>query len=114
MKGQLIRRVKDAQQNLDASRKHLDLLREQIDAERRNKSVQMGLEIEKSAKQIIALQKTNGDAVRSLKVLQTVFSGMLAFSFLDRITGDWSVVDTEWLAEFVDAVIKKNALVWFL
>lgn len=113
MKGQLVRRVKDAQQNLNASRQHLDLLREQIDIERRNKSAQMGLEMEKSSKQIIALQKTNGDVVRSLKILQVVFSGMLSFSLLDRITGDWSVVDTEWLAEFVDAVIKKNALVWF-
>lgn len=108
MKGQLVRRVKDAQQNLNASRQNLNLLREQIDVERRDKSAQMGLEMNKSTKQIIALQKINGDAVRSLKILQVVFSGMLSFSLLDRITGDGNVIDTEWLAE------KKNALVWFL
>lgn len=110
---QLIRRVKDVKKNLTASQRNLDLLRERVDVESQNRTVQMNLELEKNTKQLCALQASNGDAVRSLKILQTIFAGVIAFDFLDRITGEWTVLDTEWMAGFVDVVIKENVLVWF-
>lgn len=110
---QLIRRVKDVKKNLTASQRNLDLLRERVDVESQNRTVQMNLELEKNTKQLCALQASNGDAVRSLKILQTIFAGVIAFDFLDRITGEWTVLDTEWMVGFVDVVIKENVLVWF-
>lgn len=110
---QLMRRVKDVKKNLAASQRNLDLLRERVDVESQNKTVQMSLELAKNTKQLCALQASNGDAARSLKILQTIFAGMIAFDFLDRITGEWTVLDTEWMAGFVDVVIKENVLVWF-
>jgi WD repeat-containing protein 35 len=113
MRDQLVRRVNDVKKNLVASQRNLDLLRERVDVETHNKSVQMSLELEKNTKQLCALQVSNGDAVRSLKVLQTIFAGMIAFDFLDRITGDWTVVDASWMSEYFESVIKENVLLWF-
>ena len=113
MREQLIRRVKDVKKNLSASQRNLDLLRERVEVESQNKAVTMSTELEKNTKQLCALQASNGDTVRTLKVLQTVFAGLLAFDFLDRITGEWTVVDAEWMSGFVDAVLKEHMLVWF-
>jgi hypothetical protein len=113
MRDQLVRRVIDVKKNLEASQQNLDLLRDRVDVESQNKTVQMSLELEKNTKQLCALQATNGDAVRSLKVLQTIFAGMVAFDVLDRITGEWTVIDTAWMSDFVDSVIREHMLVWF-
>ena len=113
MRDQLVRRVNDVKKNLTASQRNLDLLRERVEVESQNKSFQMSLELEKNTKQLCALQVSNGDALRSLRVLQTIFAGMIAFDFLDRITGEWSVVDGGWMSEFFDTVIKENILLWF-
>ena len=113
MRDQLVRRVNDVKKNLTASQRNLDLLRERVEAETQNRSTQMNVELEKNTKQLCALQISNGDAVRSLKVLQTIFAGMIAFDFLDRITGDWTVVDAAWMSEYFNTVIKENMLLWF-
>lgn len=39
-----------------------------------------------------------------------MFAGMLAFDVLDRLTGDWSVTNTDWFQGFYAAVIQ----VWHL
>ena len=113
MRDQLVRRVNDVKKNLTASQRNLDLLRERVEVESQNKSFQMSLELEKNTKQLCAFQVSNGDALRSLRVFQTIFAGMIAFDFLDRITGEWSVVDGGWMSEFFDTVIKENILLWF-
>jgi len=113
MREQLMRRVKDVKKNLTASQRNLDLLRERVEVESRNKSFQMSLELEKITKQLGALQMSSGDAVRSLTVMQTLFAGVLAFDFLDRITGEWTVMDAKWMSGFVDSMIKQSPLVWF-
>jgi WD repeat-containing protein 35 len=113
MKDQLVRRVNDVKKNLIASQRSLDLLRERVGVGSQNKTAQMSLELEKSMKQLCSLHVSNGDAVSSMKVLQTVFAGMIAFDFLDRITGEWSVVDAVWMSDFFESVIKENVLLWF-
>lgn len=114
MREQLLRRVKDLKKNLIASQRNLDLLRERIEVESHNKSLQMSLDLEQNTKHLCSLQIYSGEALRSLKVLQIIFVGILAFDFLDRITGEWTVLDTEWMTGFVDAVFKKHKMVWFV
>ncbi len=113
MREQLMRRVKDVKKNLTASQRNLDLLRERVEVESRNKSFQMSLELEKITKHLGALQMSSGDAVRSLRVMQTLFAGVIAFDILDRITGDWTVMDAKWMSGFVDSMMKQTPLVWF-
>ncbi|CAM9155222.1 unnamed protein product, partial [Choristocarpus tenellus] len=49
-----------------------------------------------------------------LSILLTVFAGMLAFDVLDRLTGDWTVVNSDWLQGFVTVVIQNSPTLWFL
>lgn len=41
-----------------------------------------------------------------LQILLVMFAGMLAFDVLDRLTGDWSVTNTDWFQGFYAAVIQ--------
>ncbi len=114
MREQLSRRVKELKKNLIASQRNLDLLRERVEVESLNKSLQISFGLEKNTKNLSALQIHSGEALRSLQILQIIFAGILAFDFLDRITGEWTVLDTEWMSGFVDSVFKKHKLVWFV
>lgn len=39
-----------------------------------------------------------------------MFAGMLAFDVLDRLTGDWTVTNSDWLQGFVAVVIQVIAV----
>lgn len=113
MKDQLVRRVKDIKKNMSAAQRNLNLLRERVQVESQNKTDRLSTELQKNTKKLCSLQASNGDTSRSLKILQTIFAGMIAFDILDRVTGEWTVTDTEWMEEFVDTVIRQHMLVWF-
>jgi WD repeat-containing protein 35 len=114
MREMLVRRVKDVMKNLTASQRNLDLVREKVELESRNKSLRTSLQIDTISKQLGTLQASSGDTVRSLRILQTIFAGVIAFDILDRLTGEWTVMDTKWMTGFVDSFIKQNPLVWFI
>jgi hypothetical protein len=42
-----------------------------------------------------------------------MLAGLLAFAFLDRFTGSWSVNDMDWFTTIRDLLIKDNYFVWF-
>jgi WD repeat-containing protein 35 len=41
-------------------------------------------------------------------------SGTLAFDILDRLTGEWSVMDTAWGADLIKEKLIEPPFVWFL
>lgn len=43
-----------------------------------------------------------------------IASGMLAFEVLDRITGNWTVMDSAWFEDFANPMIKQYPIVWFI
>jgi phosphatidylinositol-3,4,5-trisphosphate 3-phosphatase/dual-specificity protein phosphatase PTEN len=42
-----------------------------------------------------------------------IFAGLLAFGILDRLTGTWTVMDTQWFADFSNPLIRNYPIVWF-
>ena len=48
-----------------------------------------------------------------MQFLLIIFSGLLAFAVLDRLTGSWSVVNTQWAADFIVPYMTVPG-VWFL
>merc|ERR1719502_813060 len=67
--------------------------------------------LELNTKRMIELSDSNERTALSLSLLQVVFAGMLAFDVLDRITGDWTVVNTYWL-EQISQAIKAYPGLW--
>ena len=43
-----------------------------------------------------------------------MLAALLSFALLDRLTGDWTVMDTSWMRAFTDPMIRDAPLVWFL
>jgi len=41
------------------------------------------------------LQENNSDTAQSMQILQFMFAGMLAFDLLDRLTGNWTVMNAK-------------------
>jgi len=113
MRNQLVRRTTDVRKNISGAQRYLDVLRERVNVEAEGKMVQLSEGLEQNTKNLCSLQVSNSDTVHSLQILHIIFAGMIAFDFLDRITGDWSVIDTLWMRGFVDALIRENMLVWF-
>ncbi|CAM9679970.1 unnamed protein product, partial [Ectocarpus sp. 13 AM-2016] len=49
---------------------------------------------------------TSDKSAKSLQILLVMFAGMLAFDVLDRLTGDWTVTNSDWFQAFYVAVIQ--------
>ena len=43
-----------------------------------------------------------------------ILAGVLAFDVLQRLTGDWTVMDSAWMQDFANPMILKTPLIWFL
>ena len=114
MRNQLVRRTTDIRKNIEGAQRYLDVLRERANVASEGRAVQLSEGLEQNTENLCALQKSNADTVQSLKILQVIFAGMIAFDVLDRITGDWSVVDTIWMEKFKKAMLGESMLAWFL
>lgn len=114
MRSQLSRRTIDMQKNIVGYRHKLDDVRERVKASAEGQILQHNETIEQYLQNIYTLQIKGADAVHSLQILQIIFAGMIAFDFLDRITGDWTVMDTAWMQKFVQRFFKESVMLWFL
>ena len=112
MRSQLVRRSTDVKKNVEGSKKYLDILRERVSIASDEKMSQVE-KLEQSNLNLQSLIASHIETLQSLKIFQVMIAGMVTFDFLDRITGDWTVMDTEWMKNFADSVLKENALLWF-
>ena len=114
MRSQLTRRTADLKKNIEAYHLRLDDIRERVKAEAEGGVIQLNENLEQNLQSMHALQVKSADVVHSLQILQFIFAGMIAFDILDRITGDWTVMDTVWMQQFVQKVFKESVMIWFL
>lgn len=113
MRSQLLRRATDLRKNVGGSSRKLDLLRELTMNVAEDKSFNISQSMEINSKRLIDLQDSNKETTIYLKILTYVLGGQLTFAILDRLTGDWTVVNTEWMMAFYENVIRVP-LVWFI
>eukprot|EP01029_Cantina_marsupialis_P017869 TRINITY_DN4028_c2_g1_i1.p1 TRINITY_DN4028_c2_g1~~TRINITY_DN4028_c2_g1_i1.p1 ORF type:complete len:886 (+),score=286.50 TRINITY_DN4028_c2_g1_i1:119-2776(+) len=110
---QLARRVTDLQKNLDGARHELEVLREQSNIVAEKKTLHITESISVNTKNLCDLQEANARSSSSLQVMQVVLAGSLAFDLMDRFTGEWTVVDTDWAKSIIDSLIRDIPLLWF-
>mmetsp|Transcript_26207 Transcript_26207/g.32134 ORF Transcript_26207/g.32134 Transcript_26207/m.32134 type:complete len:845 (-) Transcript_26207:121-2655(-) len=114
MRNQLARRTNDIKKNITGLQRYLEVLRERTNVASDNKGMLLTEALEQNTKRMCALQVTNSDVVHALQILLVIFSGMIAFDSLDRITGDWSVMGESWMIDIANNLIKENMFVWFI
>ncbi len=108
LKGQLERRVTDLKKNIGGARSEINTLKEMSDVLRETKTFKFSEELNLNTRQLCSLHEANERTARTLEIMQIVLGGMLAFDILDRITGSWSVVNTDWMRGFVEPMIKNT------
>lgn len=67
-----------------------------------------------AARQLNQHSEVQERTAMSLRIIMLILTGLLAFAVLERLTGTWTVMDSDWFKDFADPIIKKNALIWFL
>ncbi len=110
----LRRRVRDLRKNVHGARHELDGLREMTDVISETQMFRLQEAMRANSKNLESVFRSNERASSSLEILQIVLSGTLAFEILDRLTGEWSVTDTEWAKSFIVEPLMRRPLVWFL
>lgn len=81
---------------LQGARHEVDGLRNMTDTVSENQMFKLQEEIRGNSADMLVQLKNNERQSTSLDVMQVIFAGSLAFELLDRLTGEWSVVHTEW------------------
>eukprot|EP01035_Chromulina_nebulosa_P020795 gene20795-26959_t len=113
MRNQLMRRGIDLKKNIAGNHKFLDILREMSAVVSEVKMFKLNENVDLNTKRMCSLQDANERTSVILTNLQNIFSGILAFSLLDRLTGQWTVSDTYWFKSIYGSLIENSPFVWF-
>jgi hypothetical protein len=113
MRSQLIRRSSDVKKLVEGSKKYLDVLQNRVSAVADDKLGELNDKLDNNTKSLEKMNITNKETSHSIQIFRIIFAGIIAFDVLDRLTGDWTVLDTEWMTGIVDNLIKGNMMVWF-
>lgn len=116
MQAEMARRVTDLSKYLKEIRQELQVLEKEathVEAEC-DRDVQQGLH-----ETLLVLRDHLREprwvrTMYSLESIQWAVMALLGFALLDRLSGDWSVVDSEWFRAGANALITNSAMVWLL
>lgn len=113
MRNQLIRRNDDLKKIIKGSIKYMEVLEKRISKSTDDKIAQLNQCLEKNNKSLETIVLSNKQTSHSTQIFRIFFSAIIAFDILDRITGDWTVLDTEWMETFVNNFMRDSVLAWF-
>merc|ERR1711988_231079 len=102
----------DLKKNIGGASRYLEVLREMTHVASEEKMFALNQALELNTRRLCELHEANEKTAISLNLLQVVFAGVLGFDVLDRLTGEWSVINTDWFAAVSDLIRSVPAL-WF-
>merc|ERR1711988_879105 len=97
MRSQLLRRTTDLKKNIGGASRYLEVLREMTHVVSEEKMFALNQALKQNTRRMCELHEANERAAISLNLL----------------TGEWSVVNTEWFA-VVASLIRGVPAMWFL
>jgi len=109
----LKRRVKDLQKNVQGINNELNGLREMTDVISETTMFKLQESLQANTKSLANVFESSERSSSSLEIMQVVLSGTLAFEILDRLTGEWSVMDTAWGKQYIHDPLIETPGVWF-
>ena len=83
-----------------------NILREVTNNARDDIWLRMNEQIQHNTRRVCDLQDSSEKSARALELLQVSSGGLLAFAFLDRLTGQWSVMDAGWATSLSNLVLS--------
>merc|ERR1711871_1466425 len=95
MRSQLLRRTTDLKKNVGGSSRQLEVLREMTHVVSEDKMFSLNEALEINTKKLCDLNDASERTATALYLLMILFCGEVGFGFLDRVTGDWTVVNTD-------------------
>lgn len=114
MRNQLVRRAMDLRKNIAGQHRYLDVLREMSSVVSETKMFLLNENIDANTKRMCILQDANERAAGTLQILMVIFTGILAFDILDRVTGNnWGVTQSAWFSAFYQSYIQDTPMLWF-
>ena len=107
-------RMVDMQKVLLGARHEVNGLRAMTDTIAETQMFRLQEEIRGNSSDMLQQLKINERQSTSLDVMQVIFAGSLAFEILDRLTGEWSVVHTNWARAYIVDPFMSKPMVWFI
>ena len=113
MRSQLLRRTTDLKKNIGGASRYLDVLRELTSAASEQKMFTLNENLEINTKKLIELNESNEKSAACLYLIVIAMASQVAWGMLDRLTGDWTVVNADWFVGIYESVVKGSWF-WFL
>jgi len=111
MRSQLLRRTNDLQKNVSGASRMLDVLCEMTRMLRDDRAFALDCQNEANSRKLIERHAANERAAQALQLLLVIFAGLFAFAFLDRITGEWSLVNVSYMSQIIE--VMRLPFAWF-
>ena len=87
-----------------------EVMKEMLKYLNEDKAMRLRKSIGKNTRQVCDLSSHNRKQSNSLSAMQVIIAGVLAFDVCERVTGEWSVVNAEWMRGFVRGVFFLSLL----
>jgi len=104
----------DLKKNIQGIHHELNSLREMTDVISEATMFRVQESLQANTKSLANVFEASERSSSSLEVLQVVLSGTLAFEILDRLTGEWSVMETSWGKAYIHDPLIETPGVWFI
>ena len=110
---ELLSRVGDMRKIVAALHGEADGLRSAVGGVQDARQLQLGGEMAASCEEVVRSLASLERAGVQLDALAGLLAGLVAFAALDRVTGQWSVVNTAWAQAYIVQPLMAKPLVWF-
>uniref|UniRef100_A0A7S2RBC2 Uncharacterized protein n=1 Tax=Rhizochromulina marina TaxID=1034831 RepID=A0A7S2RBC2_9STRA len=113
-KRELGNRIHDLRKIIKGAFHEFSILKEVATSAQDERWFRLNEQIESNTKAMCLLQDNNARAADSLRLMQISLGGLLAFAFLDRLTGEWTVMDSKWFESTANALVYDSPGLWFI
>jgi len=114
VKNELVVRVTDIRKLMVGTQHTLDVLKQMAKHVSENRMLGLRESIGNNTKEMCSLHASSTKQYETLEIMQVIIGGVLAFDIMERITGEWSVVNAEAMRWFVEPMLRQLPAVWFL
>jgi len=110
---ELQRRVTDLAKNTKSASHEIDILRQMSLGMKEDRMFRLQETLNTNTKAVSDVVQANQEAAISLTMMQIILVGSLAFQILDRLTGEWTVVNRDWANAFIEPMLAQP-YAWFI